>query len=169
MAFTLGVPASRNHLDLSTQPAPLSLSHLFWSWNSGYKFMRVDMRATQGDSAATAWVIHLGSTGCVGTAGASAAPTRCAQPNRAEVSFADFDPSNDVVVADLAALLARANVRTNQPKTAAGCMSAPTDSDCGALFAALGLPHPNSTGADTPAFFRTMKAKAARANTTAPR
>ncbi len=37
-------------------------------------------------------------------------------------------------------------------------------------WASLGLPHPSATGADTPAFFRAMKANAVRAaNTNAPR
>ena len=163
VAFALGVPFTRNHGDLSAQPAPLSLSHLYWSWNSGYKFMRVDMRATQGDSAATPWVIHLGSTGCTGATGAATAPTTCAQPNRAEVRLAGFDPAKHVVAADLAAILSRVDVRKNQPKTAAGCMSAPSDADCGGLFASLGLPHPNSTGADTPAFFHTITLASTRA------
>jgi uncharacterized repeat protein (TIGR04052 family) len=161
LAFTLGVPFARNHADLSAQAPPLSLSRLFWSWNGGYKFLRVDMRATQADSAATAWVIHLGSTGCAGEAGAKA-PSRCAQPNRAEIRLTGFNPQEDVVVADLAALLARSDVRRNQPQTAMGCMSAPSDVDCGGLFAALGLSHPNGTGADSPAFFRREKASASR-------
>lgn len=161
VAMTLGVPFSRNHGDLAAQAPPLSLSRLFWSWNGGYKFMRVDMRATQGDSAATAWVIHLGSTGCTGDAGAKA-PTSCAQPNRAEVRLPGFDPAADVIVADLAALLSRSDVRRNQPQTAMGCMSAPNDTDCGGLFASLGLSHPSGTGRDTPAFFRAAKAGTAR-------
>ncbi len=153
LAFTLGVPFARNHGDLAAQAPPLSLSRLFWSWNGGYKFLRIDLRASHGDSAATGWVIHLGSTGCTGEAGAKA-PTTCAQPNRAEVRLPGFDPTRDVVVADLAALLARADVRRNQPQTAMGCMSAPNDADCGGLFASLGLSHPSATGADTPRFFR---------------
>jgi uncharacterized repeat protein (TIGR04052 family) len=160
VAFTLGVPFARNHGDLAAQPAPLSLSRLFWSWNGGYKFLRVDMRASQGDSAATGWVIHLGSTGCSGAAGAKA-PTKCTQPNRADVALSNFDPSRDVVVADLAALLSRSDVRRNQPQTALGCMSAPNDTDCGGLFASLGLAHPAGTGSDTPRFFRVGKASSA--------
>ncbi|MBL0940052.1 MAG: metallo-mystery pair system four-Cys motif protein [Gemmatimonadaceae bacterium] len=153
VAFSLGVPFARNHGDLAAQPAPLSLSRLFWSWNGGYKFLRVDMRTTQGDSAATGWMVHLGSAGCTGEAGAKS-PKSCAQPNRADVRLSNFDPSRDVVIADLAALLSRSDVRRNQPQTAQGCMSAPNDADCGGLFASLGLSHPSSTGADTPPFFR---------------
>jgi uncharacterized repeat protein (TIGR04052 family) len=162
VAMTLGVPFSRNHGDLASQAPPLSLSRLFWSWNGGYKFLRLDMRVTQGDSAATGWVVHLGSTGCTGEAGAKA-PTSCAQPNRAEVRLPGFDPAVDVIEADVAALLARSNVRMNQPQTAMGCMSAPNDADCGGLFASLGLAHPSGTGPDTPAFFRAAKAGAVRA------
>jgi hypothetical protein len=39
-------------------------------------------------------------------------------------------------------------------------MSAPGDSDCGGLFASLGLAHPAATGADTPRFFRVARASA---------
>lgn len=163
--FALGVPFTRNHGDMTAQGAPLSLSRLFWSWNAGHKFLRIDMRATQGDSAATAWVVHLGSAGCTGASSAASAPTQCTNANRAQVQLANFDLTSDVVVADLAALLARADVRRNQPQTAAGCMSAPNDADCGGLFASLGLSHPSSTGADTPKFFRAAKASAVRATT----
>ena len=60
--------------------------------------------------------------------------------------------------ADLGVMLARTDVRKNQPQTAAGCMSADTDSDCGGLFASLGLPHRSSTGADSPRFFSVSRA-----------
>jgi len=162
VSFALGVPFNRNHLDVSQAPPPLSLSRLFWSWTGGYKFMRVDMRATAGDSAATPWVIHLGSTGCSPAANATTPVANCTNPNRARVALAGFDPSQDVVTADLAAMLARTDVRKNQPQTAAGCMSADSDSDCGGLFAALGLPHASSTGADSPKFFRAERGSGAR-------
>jgi uncharacterized repeat protein (TIGR04052 family) len=153
VAFTLGVPFTRNHVDLATQSPPLSLSRLFWSWMGGYKFLRVDMRASHGDSAATPWVIHLGSTGCTSAPGEKAATT-CTNGNRARISVTDFDPARDVIVADLAALLTASDVRRNQPQTAAGCMSAPNDEDCGGLFASLGLAHPAADPALARPFFR---------------
>lgn len=162
VSFGLGVPFDRNHQDLATAPPPLSLTQLFWAWKSGHKFLRIDMRATAGDSAATPWVIHLGSAGCTNPDPTATGPASCSFPNRATISLAGFDPTRDVVVADLAALLSRADVRKNQPKTAAGCMSADTDADCGALFASLGLPHSASTGNDTPHFFRVARADAVR-------
>lgn len=158
VAFTIGVPFNRNHVDVAKAPPPLSLSRLFWSWTGGYKFMRVDMRATAGDSAATPWVIHLGSTGCSPSATATTAVANCTNPNRATVVLNNFNPSTDVATADLGAMLSRSDLRKNQPQTAAGCMSADSDSDCGGLFASLGLTHSASTGADTPKFFRVEKA-----------
>jgi uncharacterized repeat protein (TIGR04052 family) len=158
VAFSMGVPFKRNHLDVSQAPPPLSLSRLFWSWTGGYKFMRVDMRATAADSAATPWVIHLGSTGCSPAASATTPVAQCTQPNRSSVVLDRFDPARDIVTADLGVMLARTDVRKNQPQTAAGCMSADTDSDCGGLFASLGLPHRSSTGADSPRFFSVSRA-----------
>ena len=154
VVFALGVPFARNHEDLASAPPPLSLSQLFWAWQSGHKFLRVDLRATAADSAATPWVIHLGSTGCTKATPTATGPAACAHPNRAIVSLPGFDPAKDVVIADLAALLSRADVRRNQPATAAGCMSADADRDCGAIFSSLGLPHPAGTGDDSPRFFR---------------
>jgi uncharacterized repeat protein (TIGR04052 family) len=162
VAFTLGVPFARNHGDLAASPPPLSLSQLFWAWQSGHKFLRIDMRASQGDSAATPWVIHLGSTGCVLPDSTAKSPVRCLHPNRAEVALAGFDPAADVVVADLGRLLARSDVRQNQPRTAMGCMSGEEDRDCGGLFASLGLAHPAATGADTPRFFGVARGAATR-------
>lgn len=166
VVFTLGVPMSRNHEDLAKAAPPLSLSALSWSWLAGRKFLRVDMRATAGDSAATPWVIHLGSTGCTKADSAATAPNQCLHPNRATVRLTDFDPDRDVVVADLGAMLARVDVRRNQPRTAAGCMSADSDADCGGLFASLGLPHASSTGPETPAFFRVMRGALPRVGVT---
>lgn len=162
VAFALGVPFARNHQDLAKSPPPLSLSALAWSWMAGRKFMRVDMRATVADSAPTSWVIHLGSTGCSNVDSTATGPTDCKHPNRATIALPGFNPKSDVVVADLAAILSRSDVRKNQPKTAAGCMSADNDSDCGGLFASLGLPHSSSTGAGTPRFFRSTPASATR-------
>jgi len=42
LRFTLGVPASLNHQDQAAAPPPFDLSALFWSWNGGYKFVRMD-------------------------------------------------------------------------------------------------------------------------------
>ncbi|MCU0627659.1 MAG: metallo-mystery pair system four-Cys motif protein [Gemmatimonadaceae bacterium] len=154
--FTVGVPFAQNHADLAQQRGPLSLTRMFWSWNAGYKFARIDLRSVAADGTGTPvpWMIHLGSTGCTPSGSATAAPLRCAQPNRAEITVAGLDLERDAIAVDLAALLAQSDVLRNTPKTAAGCMSGPTDPDCGPLFAALGLPHPAATARTGAPVFR---------------
>jgi len=149
ITFSIGVPFERNHRDLATQPAPLSVTRMFWAWNSGHKFVRLDARTETGKN----WVLHLGSTGCMPNESATAPPAQCANGNRVTVRFDRFDAARDVVLADVAALYADSNLEENQPRTAAGCMSGPTDGDCQAIFAKLGLPF-NGTPAGPQRFLR---------------
>lgn len=135
--FAVGLPHGRNHADPAKAPSPLNLTQLFWVWNSGYKFARIEMNTT---GMPQGWVLHLGSTGCTPNDTAQTIPTRCAFANRAEIVLANFNVDTDVVTADLKRLLDGANVDVNQPKTARGCMSAQNDGDCAPLFANLGLP-----------------------------
>lgn len=155
--FIIGVPFERNHLDLATQRPPLTLSRLFWSWTGGYKFMRVDLRALRSDTtAAVPWMIHLGSSGCE-KAGDSPVPSHCATANRPVITLMGYDPDRDVIAFDLAQLVAGADLLGNQPKTAAGCMSGPDDTDCAPVFAALGLPHPTTHSQPVQRAFRVQR------------
>jgi uncharacterized repeat protein (TIGR04052 family) len=133
VAFTIGVPFDRNHLDLATQPSPLSVTRMFWAWNSGHKFLRFDAKSSTGKN----WLLHLGSTGCTPTGTASTVPTSCAQANRVAVTLRDFDVDHDVVVADAGALFA-GNGTT--PDSSQVCMSSPKSPACAPMFAVLGLP-----------------------------
>lgn len=134
--FAVGVPFDKNHRDPTLQASPLNLTRLFWNWNAGYKFLRIDLRTT---GQPQGWVIHLGSTGCT-PRGPTAVPASCASPNDVPVHLPAFDVDRDVVRVDLRALLADANVDVNQTDTAFGCMFAPTDGDCVPLARRLGLP-----------------------------
>jgi uncharacterized repeat protein (TIGR04052 family) len=161
LRFTLGVPFDLNHADSTIAPSPLNLTSLFWNWQAGYKFLRIDLASTgraqdlkPGDmprfgdregSNRLGFAIHLGSTMCASD-GPTRAPASCANPNRALVELAPFDPDKDVVVADLKSLLDGVNVDINQPATPAGCMSTPNDSDCDPLMRNLGLPFAGQPG-----------------------
>lgn len=146
VAFTLGLPFALNHGDASTAPAPLNFTAMFWSWQAGYKFLRID-------TADDKFRIHLGATGCE-SAGPSRPPSSCAYPNRASVALTDFDPDADVIVADLAALLSGNDVDANHPGTPPGCMSDPGDDDCAALFSRLGIDFADGTPRPGQSFFR---------------
>ncbi|HSP81034.1 MAG TPA: MbnP family copper-binding protein [Myxococcaceae bacterium] len=136
LRFTVGVPFEKNHLAKETAKAPLGVSTLYWSWQGGYKFIRLD-GATEGLPNGHAF--HLGSTLC--ETSAPNVVSACANSNRFDVEISGFDPEQpSAVVLDVAALLAGSNLDANQPDTPAGCMAAPTDGDCGPIFQRLGLP-----------------------------
>jgi uncharacterized repeat protein (TIGR04052 family) len=139
--FAVAVPFEKNHREPTLQPSPLNLSRMFWNWNAGYKFMRVDLKST---GQPQGWVIHLGSTGCTPAEGPTTVPVSCSSTNEVRVSLPAFDLDRDVVRFDLRALLADANVDVNQEDTAVGCMSGADDEDCAPLFRRLGLPFGNA-------------------------
>ena len=137
LSFEMGVPFDMNHQNHSTAPAPMNLTTLFWNWQGGYKFLRID----SGQFSEQDWRLHLGSTGCQGDAQAGGV-TSCSNPNRVEVLFDTFDVPTNTVVADYAALVDGATLDEDQAADA-GCMSKPADTDCGPLFKNLGLPFDN--------------------------
>ena len=134
--FSVGVPFERKHADPAKAPSPLNLTQLFWVWNSGYKFARIEMQTT---GLPRGWMLHLGSTGCQPGETRQTIPANCTFANRAEIALTNFNVNSDIVVTDLKKLLDGANVDVNQPKTPSGCMSGQGDSDCAPLFANLGL------------------------------
>ncbi|MGQ9838448.1 MAG: MbnP family copper-binding protein [Cyanobacteriota bacterium] len=163
LQFTLGVPFQLNHGDVASASPPLHLTPLWWNWRGGYKFVRIDLQPIQAgldplnlvastqlsghghehphpnESAQGGFPIHLGSTGCRAPERDQPPQQPCLYPNRVEVTFPNFDPKTQVVVADLAALLAQTNVTQNQLNTPPGCMSTADDRDCDSIFSRFGI------------------------------
>ncbi len=158
LRFTLGVPFEKNHTDLTKMSSPLNLTALAWVWNAGRKFARLDFSST---GAPRGYAIHLGSTGCTPNETKTTVPTQCANPNRVEVSFENFDLGKDVVIADLASLLEDSDV-DQTGKMMSGCMSGPGTPACAPLFSHLGLPFPNQE-VKKQTFFRTGPSMVTRA------
>lgn len=149
LRFRLGVPFALNHANSATAPSPLNLSTLWWNWQGGYKFARIDGQVMNAmNPMATDWYIHIGSTGCDGTA--TGGVTRCAEPNRVEVELAGFDPARNTVVADLGRLLADSDVRVTTG--APGCMSGLSDPECPPVLRGFGITVAGTAGAQN--FFR---------------
>lgn len=139
LRFTLGVPEDLNHADQTTAAAPLDLTSLFWSWNGGYKFLRIDHTS---EAQPEGWFVHLGSTGCTPSGDPTVPATSCANPHRPIFEFASFDWQTDEVAADLGSLLANSDVTRNTG--AKGCMSFPNDPECHVVMNNLGLPYEGS-------------------------
>lgn len=164
LRFTIGVPFDLNHADPTLAPSPLNLTAMFWNWQGGYKFVKVDLAtgpampagghdqpapgavpAAKAPVKASGFSIHLGSTLCQSPSKTSA-PTACANANRVTVSLPNADPARSTVVFDPAPVLAAVDVSTNTPETSPGCMSFPNDPECLTVMPKLGLAY-----ADRPA------------------
>lgn len=131
--FDVGVPFDLNHGDVGVAPSPLNLSSMFWNWEGGYKFIRLEGKTTgQPDG----YILHLGSTGCVSDVDGNV--TACDAENIVPVELTDLNPVNDTIVVDIAALFATTNV-DEAGMMMAGCMSGPGDAACAPVFDKLGL------------------------------
>ena len=124
--FELGVPFEHNHANPLTAPPPLNVSSMFWTWQTGYKFLRLDL--------GNDWSFHLGSTGCV-SASAVRPPQACNRPNLATVRLPAAAAFQGVVVVDLDSLIAGLDVAA-----AENCVEAyGKREECRRLLAGLGI------------------------------
>lgn len=144
--MTLGVPESLNHLDPMAADTPLALTSmaLGWNWTTGRIFSKIEItdpaKATAPTWPAPLFASHLGALNCTGNP-AAGVPANCAIPNRMLFTLGSsttmFDPTKQKIVLDLQGLFAGNDVTANTTGTAAGCMSARDDPECGPMFAAL--------------------------------
>jgi uncharacterized repeat protein (TIGR04052 family) len=158
LAFDIGVPFELNHGDPTLAPSPLNLTAMFWNWQGGYKFIKIELSSTGlpvTHDANRGWALHLGSTGCASEARTVAPAAECANPNLVAVRFDGFDPAANTVVFDVAPVLAGANVDYNTPETSPGCMSFHNDDDCIPVMTHLGLPFRDITAGEQ--LFATMR------------
>lgn len=159
--FTVGVPAGLNHSDYAAASAPMDIQAMAWSWQSGRKFLKVEVNPAGGvarpapAASASTFNIHMGSTGCTGNP-ASGEIVACSASNRFTVEL-PFQAATQKLVLDLDKLFEGSDV-TVDAGGAVGCMSGKTDPECTAVFRALGLDL--GTGAADPAATAVFRAEA---------
>jgi uncharacterized repeat protein (TIGR04052 family) len=154
LKFDVGVPTASNHLNVQAATKPLDNSAMYWSWLTGYKFIKVEGTIARATPLPT-FNFHLGSTGCtLGTPG-DYSTTICTKPNVPVASFAAFNPSTQAVAFDIALLFANTNFDTADGGGAPGCMSGETDPECAPTFPKLGLAI-GATPAGTQTAFRVV-------------
>ncbi len=157
--FKVGIPATLNHRDLSTNVSPYNIQSMFWNWNGGHKFMRLDIKPTAQvnvtygeNNTASTRNFHLGSTACSGDA-TTGEVVACANENVVPVSLTGYSVTNTQgaeVVLDLDKLLVGSDINTDNG-VKVGCMSFPNDPECAVMFNTLGLSYgaTQATGAQT--------------------
>ena len=110
LEYTIGVPSSLNHANPLLAQSPLDISSMFWTWQQGYKFFRLDGKyETNSESnteTTTKWAFHLGSSGCVSPSALQAPTKGCEYEHRIKIILKGFDPNKNKVVVDLQNLIA---------------------------------------------------------------
>jgi uncharacterized repeat protein (TIGR04052 family) len=139
VAFSNGVPEALNHLDQSTQPAPLDVTELYWAWLSGYRFMVAEL-VQDAEGEPGIGLMHIGSTSCRKDKG-------CTKKNRNRVRLEGFEPERDVIVADIAAIFGDTDVAQDMQ-----CHSA--DEICAPMFERLGVDFQTGDSTDAQHVFR---------------
>lgn len=134
VAFKLGVPESKNHVNGAELPAPYNASGMWWSWSGGFKYVRMDLTS----AAQPVWYFHLGATNCKGM---TTTGFTCASNHVADIQLQGWDANSSVVVFDAktfygASDLSKAPVA---PDGTPGCMAFNGDPECQPLFSTIGL------------------------------
>lgn len=132
LRFRIGVPQALNHLNSSIARSPLNLSSMFWGWQAGYKFIRLEGRTA---GLPQGFLFHLGSMNCSGDA--IAGTRTCAEANVPTIEV-QGDLNAGRITFDVAAILAGVNVDQDAGGSP-GCMSDRNDPECPLIFSRLGL------------------------------
>jgi uncharacterized repeat protein (TIGR04052 family) len=128
---TLGVPFELNHADVGALASPLNLSSMFWSWQGGRKFLRVDGKV----DGAAGMRVHLGSIACEGTEGDISS---CGKENRGQIELLGKDPTKHMIKVDLAPMFQDLDLSPTEDKSVI-CMSGPDTPSCTGIFNAMGV------------------------------
>ena len=124
--FTLGLPFAVNHLNPLTQQSPLNVPTMFWGWQQGHKFLRLEMSSSKHD-----WLFHLGSVACQSASPLRAPIKECRYPNRYTFEL-PLSKANPVVIFELSALLN--NIMISEQNH---CQSSPNKPSCQILVTNL--------------------------------
>lgn len=126
MKFTLGLPFESNHLNPISQKSPLNLPSMFWVWQTGHKFMRLELASSNEQ-----WLFHLGSTGCQSASVMRAPNERCRNPNlfHFEVPAVKNNGKQYALNLNLAELLDKVTLNSSS-----SCQSARDNESCQQLF-----------------------------------
>ena len=152
--FVLGVPFGQNHQNQATADPPLNLASMFWNWQGGYKFFRLDGIAEE----SAGFRVHLGSTACESQDGSNEV-SACGKPNRARIRLMGFDPASDAVSFDAAEIYTDIDMTPDAENKSAICMASPDHAVCGQVFPKFGLEFGSAENTGQQAVFRVKSAQ----------
>lgn len=127
LSFYLGVPEAYNHRNPLQAVSPLNQSDMYWSWQQGYKYLRLELAGKQQQ-----WALHLGAAGCHSASPMRAPQAPCQHQNRPKISL-QYRGEKSLIL-DLAPLLADMTLSSDNH-----CMSDPNRLSCQILLPRLGI------------------------------
>ncbi|MFN8218366.1 MAG: metallo-mystery pair system four-Cys motif protein [Solirubrobacterales bacterium] len=149
--YSVSVPDSLSHTDVTAMPSPLNLAAMAWSWQFGRKFMKIEVSEDGGPAwESKTFYVHLGATGCKGDP-AAGEKAKCSLPNQDRVTLEKFNPAKQKIAIDLRQLLGGVDVAglgsmgsmegmaEMEGMAMGGCMSSTDSPDCKPIFQTLGL------------------------------
>ena len=127
LSFTIGVPEVRNHQNPLQAKTPLYHSDMYWSWQLGYKYLRLELA-----SETEQWALHLGAAGCHSASPMRAPQAPCQHQNRPKITL-NYNGEQTLNL-DLAPLLTGLALTPDNH-----CMSDPNRLSCQILLPRLGI------------------------------
>jgi uncharacterized repeat protein (TIGR04052 family) len=138
--FKIGVPSAQNNLNATTASAPLNNSAMYWSWTSGFKFLKFEWKTTEG--AGGTGTFHLGAGTCTGSGATS--NLSCALPNIPTVTIKTANstvwiPNSNPVYLDAKTLVSGTNTNVSSGGANLTCMSGNATASCKPLLNNVGV------------------------------
>lgn len=130
ISFNVGVPFELNHKNPITQPSPLNQADMFWVWQTGYKFLRLELASDDSE-----WIFHLGSTGCQSASPVRPPQSRCKNPNYTTIKLEKFNAKKPIII-DLKKLLVDIDLKKDN-----NCQSDESNPLCQTLIKRMGINH----------------------------
>ncbi len=128
LRFQVGIPFTLNHLNPLQQNSPLNIPNMFWVWQTGHKFVRMEMTSAASDH----WLFHLGSVGCSSVSALRSPKQPCLYPNTFKVTLAKL--ANNSFSLNLTSWFQGLTF-----DTATGCQSEITNPYCQLIFNNVGI------------------------------
>ncbi|WP_168204015.1 MbnP family copper-binding protein [Aliikangiella coralliicola] len=126
--FIVGVPPEINHKNPLTLAAPLNQPDMFWTWQLGHKFIRMEFA-----NSAEEWIFHLGSTGCRSPSPVRPPKEACKNPNAPKVVLNNFSAKHHVAL-NISAFLEGIDMQDNS-----NCQSSLDTPACQLLLPRVGI------------------------------
>lgn len=124
LKFTIGLPVNINHQNPLTATGIFNNANMFWTWQQGYKGLRLDLNNESGDN----WAYHIGAVGCQSSSSLRAPTTPCRQTNQVDIVI-DNIKDNIPIIIDLSRVVAGVDIGLHSR-----CLSLPTQASCQKLM-----------------------------------